>query len=116
MKWVGYNQMMKDRARRDAIRSRFDTDVDHIKAELSFSNLGKRAAIRAKEGAAQIYEETSDFVSQHKTLVSIVAGVGTLWLLRKPISGLFSDDEEPSDDHEHNEVSARQYDVSEYDS
>ncbi len=90
MKWVGYNQMLKDRQRRDELRANLQTDIDHIKAELKATNLAKRGWIRLQEGATEIYEETEEFVSENRGLSAIIAGAIALVILRKPLSKLFN--------------------------
>lgn len=105
-------QLAEDRELRKAAKQLVKGDVDRIKANLASGGVGKRAAGRAKDGAAEIAENAGDFVSTHRAQIGGGLLVGALalagWLFRDQITAqitgaiqtLASQDDALLDEHE----------------
>ena len=83
-------QLEEDRALRDAAKSLVTRDIEHLRGDVKAQNIGKRAAIRVREGAEGAADDAGTFVREHPARVGSGAalGVGLVLLVtfRKQLS------------------------------
>ena len=97
-------QLIEDRALRDAARQVIDADIAFIKGDLAQRSLGDRLKDRAEDGAIEAAEYADDHPDKMRIAAVATAGVA-VWLLRDQIADAlaalfrgFSDEEdEPCD-------------------
>ena len=53
-------RMLEDKYLRDSARALVEADIEHLKTDVSQKSLATRAMERAREGAAELYEEAID--------------------------------------------------------
>ncbi|VVT15257.1 hypothetical protein [Erythrobacter sp. EC-HK427] len=69
-------QLEEDRALRDAAKGLLDRDIAHLRGDVSAQNIGKRAAIRLREGAEGVGGDASAFVRENPGRVGSAAALG----------------------------------------
>lgn len=83
-------QLEEDRALRDAAKNLVTRDIEHLRGDVKAQNIGKRAAIRLREGAEGAVDDAGTFARQHPERVGGAAalGVGLVLLVtfRKQLS------------------------------
>ena len=78
-------RMLEDKYLRDSARALVEADIEHLKTDVSQKSLATRAMERAREGAAELYEEAIDIADDNKgALAALLAavvkvGVGQLY-------------------------------------
>lgn len=88
-------QLLEDRALRNAAKNLVSNDLGHLKNGMGQKGLGNRVASRAKDGAADIAEKSADFADSHRgqlgagIALAVVGVVG--WLFRDQLADLISD-------------------------
>lgn len=87
-------QFLEDRALRNAAKALLDADIARVKANLDDKSVGKRALDRAKDGAAEVFEQASIKADTNHGILVVLIGAIVLWFARNPILSLFMEDEE----------------------
>ena len=87
-------QLVEDRALRDAARALLKADLARVRGDLAAKSIGERAKDRITEGAIDLYEEAADMAEDNKGILAALVGAIALWFARNPIVSLFSDREE----------------------
>lgn len=98
-------RMLEDKHLRDSARALVEADVEHIKADFANKGMAKRALIRLRENAGELYDEALDVADSNKGAVAAVFAALVVWFARNPLLdmvglGVEQDDErtEPSDE------------------
>ena len=101
-------RMLEDKYLRDSARALVEADIEHLKTDVSQKSLTTRAMERAREGAAELYEEAIDIADDNKGALAALLAAVVLWFARNPILemlGFVSDhdgaDRADDDDAEH---------------
>ena len=89
-------QMVEDRNLRDAAKAIVESDIAHIKSELSAKGIGERMIGSVGEGAADVLERASEAAETHKGVLAALLGAVVLWFARNPIAELFSEENDDS--------------------
>ena len=83
-------RLKEDRAMRDAAKALVTSDVQHLRGDVAEQGIGKRAAIRMREGAEGLVDDTSQFAREHPERLASALGLGISlllgWLFRDQIS------------------------------
>lgn len=79
-------QLYEDRALRNAAKRLVKADVGHLKGDMASKGLGKRLVGRARDGAAEIADETAEFAHEHRPQLGaglVLVGLAMVgWLFR----------------------------------
>ena len=101
-------RMLEDKYLRDSARALVEAHIEHLKTDVSQKSLATRAMERAREGAAELYEEAIDIADDNKGALAALLAAVVLWFARNPILemlGFASDhdgaDRADDDDAEH---------------
>ena len=101
-------RMLEDKYLRDSARALVEADIELLKTDVSQKTLATRAMERAREGAAELYEEAIDIADDNKGALAALLAAVVLWFARNPILemlGFVSDhdgaDRADDDDAEH---------------
>lgn len=89
-------QMIEDRNLRDAAKAIVESDIAHIKSELSAKGIGERMIGSVGEGAADVLERAGEAAETHKGVLAALLGAVVLWFARNPIAELFSEESDDS--------------------
>lgn len=85
-------QLREDRAMRDAARSLVTNGLDHLRGDLADQGIATRAAIRMREGAEGLADDTAQFARENPGRIGsgLALGFSLLfaWLFRDQISEL----------------------------
>lgn len=79
------DQLLADRAARDAARAAFDAHYHALKADVDERGLGGRIADEAMEQARTVFDEAVAVAEAHPGAVGGTIAALVLWLLRNPI-------------------------------
>lgn len=90
-------QMIEDRAMRDAARTILESDIAHIKSELSAKGIGERMLGSVGEGAVDVLERAGEAADNHKGVLATLVGAVVLWFARNPILDLFTEESAEDD-------------------
>ena len=78
-------RMLEDKYLRDSARALVEADIEHLKTDVSQKSLATRAMERAREGAAELYEEAIDIADDNKGALAALLAAVVLWFARNPI-------------------------------
>jgi hypothetical protein len=81
-------RMEEDKALRDAAKSLFEADVDFIKRDVEDGSLGKRIALRARDGALEMADEAAEYTERNPVTVAAGAAAAVLLVFHRPILSL----------------------------
>lgn len=88
-------QLREDRAMRNAAKGLVKSSIDNVKGDMAQRGFGARVASRAKDGAAQIADDSADFVRSHGNQVGTGLVIGALalvgWMFRDRIADAVND-------------------------
>ena len=88
-------QLHEDRMLRDAAKQLVKADVASVKGDVSRKGLGGRVVDRAKDGAAELTDNATDFADTHRTQVGtgIVVAVAAIagWIFRDRLADALYD-------------------------
>ncbi len=88
-------QLREDRAMRNAAKGLVKNSIDNVKGDMAQRGFGARVAARAKDGAAQIADDSVDFVRNHGSQVGAGLVFGALalvgWVFRERIADAIYD-------------------------
>lgn len=97
-------QMREDRALRNAAKQLVSNGIGHIKGDMSQKGLGARILGRAKDGAAEIADNSSDFAKSNSLKVGGGIALGILalggWMFRDQIADAIANLMDGEDEHE----------------
>ncbi|WP_394728207.1 hypothetical protein [Altererythrobacter sp. GH1-8] len=93
-------QMLEDRAVRNAAKALLDADMAHVKNTFSGPSLTERAAANLNDGAREVFDKASAAANDHKGILAALVGAVLIWFARNPILSLFEDAGEGSDSAE----------------
>lgn len=92
-------QLREDRLLRDAARTLVRADLDRVKSDLEEKTIGKRAADRAMDGAAELLDAAKARAGNNIGVVALLVGAVALWLARNPVLSLFGGNGASDEDH-----------------
>jgi hypothetical protein len=78
-------QLREDRVLRNAAKALFRADFDRIRTEMKARPLGRRAAARVKDGAAELLDSAQEKAGDNVGIVALLLGAIGLWFARNPI-------------------------------
>jgi hypothetical protein len=88
-------QLQEDRTLRDAAKGLLKSDLGFVKNGMAQKGLGARVASRAKDGAAEIAENTAGFADDHRAQIGTGIAVAALavagWLFRDQLADAIYD-------------------------
>ncbi|MEL1250351.1 hypothetical protein [Aurantiacibacter gilvus] len=99
-------QLREDRALRNDAKGLVKNSIDNVKGDMAQRGFGARVASRAKDGAAQIADDSADFVRSHGNQLGTGLVFGALalvgWMFRGQIADaiyeLVNQDEDAADE------------------
>lgn len=83
-------QLREDRALRNAARRLVTSGLEHVKGDVAEKGFGARLLDRAKDGAAEIAENSADLAANNRAQVSTGLALGALafvgWMFRDQLA------------------------------
>ncbi|WAT18293.1 hypothetical protein OZN62_01575 [Aurantiacibacter sp. MUD11] len=80
------SQLQEDLAMRNAAKRLVKTSIANVKGDFGSRSLGQRAALRVKDGSAEMADNAREYASEHRVelgvgvVAAVIAGLG--WLFR----------------------------------
>jgi len=78
-------QVLAEKAERDAARERFETRLARLKGELDERGFASRVASKVAEDAKDVFEEARDVADQNRGIVAGTIVALMVWFMRNPI-------------------------------
>ena len=93
-------RMREDLALRNAARTLFQADVEHVKQDLSARGIADRVTDRLTDGAMDVFEEAAEVADNNRgILVTLLAAVA-IWFARHPLLAALGFEEEGEGDYD----------------
>lgn len=97
-------QLIEDRATRDAARATFDVRLAQIRQDLDARGVGGRIADKLGHDALDAFDEAVEIANQNRGIVAGTIAAVMIWLFRSPIiawvEGLLGIEDESGDEKE----------------
>lgn len=91
-------QMLEDRAVRNAAKTLLDADIVHVKNTFSGPGLTERAVTSLNDGARDVFDKASAAADDHKGILAALIGAVLIWFARNPILSLFDSENTEQED------------------